>query len=168
MFQSLRSGSQVYVLHKDSANLDVGSVVSVSNPMPKYPVQPVFGTPQDMIVDLVIKVNNQDITYQKIPATAEIADFGSGNIVLADNREAMNAEVLALKQKSISVINSIDMHKGIIDNCDKLLSQLNPEFAEKQQQQLEINALKTQVGELTRSISELLELNKRQQKTKEE
>lgn len=129
--------------------------------MPKYPVQPMFGQPQEMVVDIVVKVNNQDITYQKIPANLDIADFNNSNIVLSDNREAMNSEIASLKQKSIAIINSIDFHKEMISNCDKILSELNPEFAEKQQQQLEINSLKTQMGEMAKSITELMSMNKK-------
>lgn len=161
MFQSLRPNNQVFILHKDRAVLETGSVVSVSTPMPKYPVQPMFGQPQEMVVDIVVKVNNQDITYQKIPANLDIADFNNSNIVLSDNREAMNSEISSLKQKSIAIINSIDFHKEIISNCDKILSELNPEFAEKQQQQLEINSLKTQMGEMAKSITELMSMNKK-------
>ena len=161
MFQSLRPSNQVCILHKDRAVLETGSVVSVSTPMPKYPVQPMFGQPQEMVVDIVVKVNNQDITYQKIPANLDIADFNNSNIVLSDNREAMNSEISSLKQKSIAIINSIDFHKEMISNCDKILSELNPEFAEKQQQQLEINSLKTQMGEMAKSITELMSMNKK-------
>nr|DAE20048.1 MAG TPA: hypothetical protein [CrAss-like virus sp. ctYsL76] len=161
MFQSLRPNNQVFILHKDRAVLETGSVVSVSSPMPKYPVQPMFGQPQEMVVDIVVKVNNQDITYQKIPANLDIADFNNSNIVLSDNREAMNSEISSLKQKSIAIINSIDFHKEMIANCDKILSELNPEFAEKQQQQLEINTLKTQMGEMAKSITELMSMNKK-------
>lgn len=161
MFQSLRPNNQVFILHKDRAILETGSVVSVSTPMPKYPVQPIFGQPQEMVVDIVVKVNNQDITYQKIPANLDIADFNNSNIVLSDNREAMNSEIASLKQKSIAIINSIDFHKEMISNCDKILSELNPEFAEKQQQQLEINSLKTQMGEMAKSITELMSMNKK-------
>jgi cell division protein FtsB len=54
----------------------------------------------------------------------------------------------------------MDFHQQVILNCDKMLSDLNPEFAEKQQQQAEINELKTQVSDLTRNISNLMQMNK--------
>ena len=41
-----------------------------------------------------------------------------------------------------------------------MLSDLNPEFAEKQQQQAEINELKTQVNDLTVNINNLMQMNK--------
>lgn len=160
MFQSLRPNNQIFVLHKDKSLLEVGSVVSVSMPTPKYPVPQVFGQPQEMVVDIVAKINNQDITYQKLPANLDIADFGNNGIVIADNKLAMNSEIMSLKQKSVDVLNNVSYHQQMIANCDKMLSDLNPEFAEKQQQQAEINELKTQVHDLTKGMSELMRVNK--------
>ena len=160
MFQSLRPNNQIFILHKDKSLLEVGSVVSVSAPTPKYPVPQVFGQPQEMVVDVVVKVNNQDITYQKLPANLDIADFGNSGIVIADNKLAMNSEIMSLKQKSVNILNSIDFHQQVITNCDRMLSDLNPEFAEKQQQQAEINELKTQVNDLTKGMADLMQMNK--------
>ena len=160
MFQSLRPNNQLFILRKDKPSLEVGSVVSVSIPLPKYQMQPAFGHSQEMVVDIVAKVNNQDITYQKIPATLDIADFGTEGIVIADNREAMNAEILSLKKKSSDIIDSIDYHKGVISNCEAILSDLNPEFAEKQAQKKELDDLKIQMNEMSKSMASLMEANK--------
>lgn len=154
MFQSLRPNNQIYILKKEIPSLEMGSVVSVSNPIPKYPTN--FGQPQETILDLVVKINGQDVPFQKIPATLDIADFGNSGVVIADNREAMNSEIVSLKQKSKDILNSIDYHNRVVENCDKMLSDLNPEFAEKQAQQAEISALKLQVSDLSKSISELI------------
>lgn len=157
MFQSLRPNSQIFILHKDGRPvLETGSVVSVSMPMPKYQVPPLFGQPQEMVVDLVVKVNNQDITYQKLPASADIADFSPNNIVIADSREAMNAEVLSLKNRSIETINSVEYHKDVVSGCDVILAGLNPEFAERRQQQAEIDDLKAQMAELVQMNKDLM------------
>lgn len=161
MFQSLRPNNSVYILHKDRAVLEIGSVVSVSMPVPKYPSPTMFGQPQEMVVDLVVKVDNKDISYQKIPANLDIADFNGSNLVISDNRDAMNAEISSLKQKSQAIIDSVDFHKDMIINCDNLLSKLNPEFAEKQQQQIEINSMKSQMEEMSKNLTELMDLNKK-------
>ena len=58
MFQSLRPNNQIFILHKDKSLLEVGSVVSVSMPTPKYPVPQVFGQPQDKTVVSVSKGSN--------------------------------------------------------------------------------------------------------------
>lgn len=147
MFQSLRPNNQIYILHKDKPSLEMGTVLSVSMPSPKYPMQPpMFGQPQEMVVDIVVKVNNQDITYQKIPANLDVADFGNNSVVLSDNKEAMNSELMCLKQRSVDVINSIDYHKNLISECDILLANLNPDLAEKREQKERIDSLESQLA----------------------
>ena len=117
MFQSLRPNNQVFILHKDRAILETGSVVSVSTPMPKYPVQPMFGQPQEMVVDIVVKVNNQDITYQKIPANLDIADFNNSNIVLSDNRCSVSHLDIQCCQCSLSSPNDVLMTEHYLCSC---------------------------------------------------
>lgn len=154
MFQSLRPNNQIFILHKDKPSLDVGSIISVSVPAPKYPVQPMFGQPQELVVDIVAKVNNQDVTYQKIPANLDVADFGNNSIVLSDNKEAMNSEIMCLKQRSLDIINSVDYHNNVITECDKLLNSLNPDLAEKQAQNDKIHKLEQQ-------LEKLMDINKK-------
>ena len=129
--------------------------MSVSLPVPKYPLATTFGN-QEMLVDIVIKINNQEITYQKLPANSDIADFGNTGIVLSASREAINSEIISLKTKSEDIINSVDYHKNVINDCDKLLSELNPDFAERQKQQDEIEMLKEQISSVAESVSTLI------------
>ena len=42
-----------------------------------------------------------------------------------------------------------------------MLTLLNPEFAEKQRQEQEISSLKGQMAEMSKNMSDLMELNKR-------
>ena len=146
MFQNLRVGNTIYVLNKENGlSLEKGTIVSVSLPVPKYPLATTFGN-QEMLVDIVIKINNQEITYQKLPANSDIADFGNTGIVLSASKEAINSEIVSLKTKSEDIIN----------DCDKLLSELNPDFAERQKQQDEIKMLKEQISSVAESVSTLI------------
>ena len=163
MFQSLRQNSQIYIFHKgNNPILEIGSVTNTPIAKPKYAVPPTFGQPQEMVVDLIVKVNNQLINYNSLPAQLDIADsFSNGeSIVISDNREAMNAEIINFKQKSIDIINNIDIHKKIIEGCESILNSLNPEYAEKRQQQNEISELKGQMASMSQSLATLSELIK--------
>lgn len=158
MFSNLRANSQIYILHKEATPyFEVGQVVSVSSPVPKFPVQN-FMAPQELVVDVVVKVNGSDITLQKLPANLDVADQGStsGSIVITTSREAMNAEIDSLRQKSLSIINSVDYHKKIVQDCEVLLQRLNPEFAEQKQQKQEIDNLKQQMSEMMSGMKELM------------
>ena len=160
MFQSVRPNSPIYVLHKgDNPRLETGYVVNQPIPKPKYKIPTSFGQPQEMIVDLVIKLNDITFNMNAIPAQLDIADsYSNGeNLVISDSRDAMNSEILSLKQKSIDLLNSVEYHKSLITSYDKILSDFNPEMAEKQAQQQEISELRAQVNEMSKNMALLIE-----------
>ena len=164
MFQSVRPNSQIYIFHKgDNPSLEIGQIVNQPILKPKYQIPASFGQPQEMVVDITVKINEQTNTYMGLPAQLDIADtFSNGeSIVVADSKEAMNSEIISLKQKSIDLINSIDFHRNLISSCDKILAELNPEFAEKQAQKEEISTLKSQMTEMSKNIEELMNSNRR-------
>lgn len=159
MFQSVRPNSPIYVFHKgDNPRLETGYVVNQPVPKPKYQMPNAFGQPQELVVDLVIKLNDITVNMNAIPAQLDIADsYSNGeSLVISDSRDAMNSEILSLKQKSIDIINSVPYHKNLIVTYDKLLSDFNPEMAEKQAQQKEISDLKAQMEEMSKNMALLI------------
>lgn len=158
MFSNLRQNSQIYILHRDSTPyVEVGQVVSVSQPQPRYQVNN-FMAPQELVVDIVVNINGNNVTLQKLPANLDIADQGTAEagVVITTSREAMNSEVDSLRQKSLSILNSVDYHQKRIQDCEILLQRLNPEFAEQKQQKQEIDTLKLQMSEMMNGMKELM------------
>lgn len=77
MFQGLRQNSLFYILDKggEKPNLRIGQVISVSDPQQKFPTTyipnqvPNF----DTTVDVKVKVGEQQLNFEKLPSTAQIA-----------------------------------------------------------------------------------------------
>jgi hypothetical protein len=92
-------------LHKDATpTLEIGKVTHVSVPIPKYGNTSMYN---DLILDITAEIDGKSTSFQKLPAINEIADFGN-NIVVAVSKEAMNSEVLSMKQRSVDILNSIE------------------------------------------------------------
>lgn len=154
-FSNLRSGNQLYILHKDSVpTIEIGKVISISQVSPKYGNM----YSPEMVVDISANVNGQPTNFQKLPALGDIADFGN-NIVLSCNKDAMSSEVLSMKQRSVDLINSVELHQNIIKGCDEILTQLNPEIKEKQRQEEENKALRDELNQLKEMFKEFLKVN---------
>ena len=152
-FQNLRTNHQIYILRKDSIpTLEIGKVTQVSLPVPKYGNNSMYN---DLVLDISVDVDSKSLNFQKIPANSEIADFGN-NIVLATNKEAMNSELLSMKQRSLDIINSVEDHQSIIQGCDEILKTLNPEIAEKQKQEQESRQLREEINSLKEMFQEFL------------
>ncbi len=159
MFSNLRPGSKLYILHKDnSPYIEIGQVVSVSQPVPRIQTNS-FMAPQELVVDIIVNINNNNVTLQKLPANLDTADQGTtnGSLFISVSRELMNSELSSIRQKSQDIINSIDHHKKIIQDYDLLMQSLNPEFAEQKQQKQEIDNLKLQMSEMMSNMKELMD-----------
>lgn len=158
MFSNLRTNSQIYILHRDTTPyIEIGQVVSVSQPKPRFQTNN-YLTPQEQVVDIVVGINGNNITLQSLPANMDVADQGTinGSLFISTSRDAMNSEINSMRQKSLDIINSIDHHKKIIQDCEVLLQRLNPEFAEQKQQKQEIDMLKTQMSEIMNGMKDLM------------
>ena len=152
-FQNLRNNHQIYILKKDAIpTLEIGKVTNVSVPVPKYGNTSMYN---DLIIDIVADIDGKTTNFQKIPANSEIADFGN-NVVIAVNKDAMNSEVLSMKQRSLDILNSVEQHQSIIKGCDEILQMLNPEIAEKQKQEQENKALSEEINSLKEMFSEFM------------
>lgn len=150
-FQNLRNNHQLYILYKENIpRLEIGKILQISLPVPKY-----GNMYSDLVLDITVDVKGNSINFQKLPANAEIADFGS-DVVIAISKEAMSNEVMSMKQKSEDIINSIEQHHSIIQGCDEILQTLNPEIAEKQKQEQENKALREEINSLKEMFSEFM------------
>ena len=152
-FQNLRNNHQIYILHKDDIpTLEIGKVTAVSLPVPKYGNNSMYN---DLVLDITVEVDGKTLNFQKIPSTSEIADFGN-NIVLSTNKDAMNNELMSMKQRSLDIINSVEYHQRIISGCDEILQSINPEIAEKQKQEQENRELREEINSLKEMFQEFL------------
>lgn len=152
-FQNLRNNHQIYILHKDAIpSLEIGKIVNVSVPVPKYGNNSMYN---DLVLDITADVEGRATNFQKLPANSEIADFGN-NVVVATSKDAMNSEVMSMKQRSLDILNSIEQHQSIIKGCDEILKILNPEIVEKQRQEEENKALREEINSLKEMFSEFL------------
>lgn len=152
-FQNLRNNHQIYILRKDvTPVLEIGKITNVSVPVPKYGNTSMYN---DLVLDITADVDGKSTNFQKLPANSEIADFGN-SLVVATSKDAMNSEVMSMKQRSLDIINSVEQHRSIIQGCDEILQTLNPEIAEKQRQEQENKALREEINSLKEMFSEFM------------
>jgi hypothetical protein len=157
MFQGLRNNSLFYVLDKgESPNLQIGQVVSVSNPQTKYPTFNNGFTPQPMetVVDVKVKLGDDEVDFKQLPANGQIAN--DKNLVVSDNKEAMSAEVDAMLRQSKAILESVDYHERVVKSCEEMLQQLNPQIAKEKEQTEKINKLEGKVSGIEGKIDKMM------------
>lgn len=159
MFSGLRQGSLFYILEKgEELNLKIGQVESVSNPQPKYnqyvPSQP-FNQPETT-VDVKVKIGDEVLDFKQLPSGLSIANFGQNGVVVSESKEAMSAEVESMLRTSRGIIESVPYHEKVIQSCDVMLRELNPQFAKEKAQEEKIGMLENRMGNIEGTLGEMM------------
>lgn len=157
MFQGLRTNSLFYVLDKgENPNLRIGQVVSVSKPQTKYPTFNNGFTPQPMetVVDVKVKLGDEEVDFKQLPANGQIAN--DKNLVVSDNKDAMSAEVDAMLRQSKAILESVDYNNRVVESCEGMLQQLNPQIAKEKEQTEKISKLEGKVSGIEGKIDKMM------------
>lgn len=160
MFSALRQGSSFFILDKTNVpKLKIGSVVSVSQPMPKYNNTYVPGhNYTETVVDVVVKVNEEELKFEKLPSNLSIANFGQSGIVVSESKEAMNGEVESMLRNSKNILESIPYHKEVLVACDEMMKELNPQLAKEKEQEQKIAMLENRMGGMESTLQDIHKL----------
>lgn len=156
MFSNLSKGSVLYGLDtRGEVKLFTASIERMGTPMPKY-TQGAFGQFPEMVVDIVAIVNGERKEFKQVPSNNAIADFGPDAFVLADNKDSLVNYVGSMLQTSKNIVESVDRHKALVIQYEKVLSDLNPGTAND----TAVKVLQEQVGSLQAQLAEALSLLK--------
>lgn len=155
MFSTLRQNSQIYILDKKgSPVLKKGVIESVSSQRSR--TGSFYGQPMDMVVDITVNVEGSTEEFKNIPASLSIAN--DGNMVISESREAMSTEVDSILSISKQILESVDYHKEVIDKCEQILKDLNPQFAKDKLQEEKINSLEERIGGVEDTLGDIKDM----------
>ena len=165
MFSNLTQGSILYGLEtKGDLKLFTAPVSSVTLPRPRL-ANNVFGQAPDMIVDITATVNVERREFRQVPSNTSIANFGPDAFILADGRESLISYVTSMLQTSRNIVDSVEEHKRLIGQYEKVLRDLNPSLSTGDG--AEVRSLQSQVSSLQQQLAEMLALIKKENLKKE-
>lgn len=159
MFQGLRTNSLFHVLDKgENPNLKIGQVVSASNPQTRYPSFNNGFTPQPMetVVDVKVKPGDGEVDFKQLPANGQAAN--DKNPVVSDSKDAMSSEVDSMLRQSKAILESVDYHERVVESCEGMLLQLNPQIAKEKEQAEKINKLEGKVSGMEGKLDRMMGL----------
>ena len=155
MFSTLRQNSPIYVLDKkDFPVLKKGIIETVSPQRSR--TGSFYGQPMDMIVDIRVNIDGTSQEFKNIPANLSIVN--DGNIVISETKEAMSTEVDSMLSISKQILESVDYHKDVIEKCEQILKDLNPQFAKDKLQEEKINSLESRIGGVENTLGDIKDM----------
>lgn len=147
LFKDLRANYPLHILDKNELTIKQGKVISVSIPR----IEPTC--PGQMVIDLGIELDGKSGSYV-LPENQSIAY--AKNLILTTEKQALIAEVEALKANAEQILNSVESQKEILAKSEQLLSELNPSFKEKRETSERLNRMEDAIAKLSESVTSLI------------
>lgn len=153
LFKDLKTGYQVYVLHKGvNLKVNIGKVTAVSPS--RFPqTQGNFQTMQ-MVVDVTIEEEGANKTYT-IPDSLTVT-YAGNDLVIATERSGVLKEVETIKAQNESELERIETRRKIVSECERILAEWNPQFKEKRETEERFAKLETSMTDLKSMLSGLI------------
>ena len=155
MFSTLRQNSPIYILDKKSSPILKKGIIETVSPQ-RSRTGSFYGQPMDMIVDIRVNIDGTSQEFKNIPANLSIAN--DGNIVISETKEAMSTEVDSMLSISKQILESVDYHKDVIEKCEQILKDLNPQFAKDKFQEEKINSLESRIGGVENTLGDIKDM----------
>lgn len=151
MFSALRRGSQVYVLTKDGIPELIKGVIE-STTYPTYNTNYYNG----QTMDINIRTDNDNMEFKNIVPTLSVVDYK--NIILSETKELLIPEVENMLQNSKSIVENVEYHRNVVQQCEKMLKDLSPKYAKEIQHDEDINNLKSEMGGIKSKIDTIIQM----------
>lgn len=156
MFQGVRQGSVLYILRKgEQPDLTKAQVVSISNPYAPANAQNIFA--QASVVDIQVSMSGETTTYKEMPALSELVTCPDGTVI-ADNPEAMLAEVKNLHRTSQQIVESAPHHESLLPVYESFYDILDPNLAKEREKDKRLNLLEEEMKGMKGTITDIHKL----------
>lgn len=140
------------MLYKNVPKVVEARVMSVNTHMPVFNPQQPMAMMNGPVTDITVQIDNDTIPFVGLPANGVVANFPDKGLFVTTDRTAVIREVEALASASKQVLESIPAHKKMVQDCEALLVELNPEKKKDAMQAQEMSALRDEIAELKRLL----------------
>lgn len=150
----IAQGAVLFILNRKEPSVTQATVLNVSQPhVSKAAATNPALAMQGFVVDLTLSVGSETTTIE-FPVNCASANYPEKAWFISNDRLAVTREIESMANMSRQILSQVPMHQKMVEGCDALLLQLNPEKQKEVAQEQEIAALKAQIEEMKRSSSE--------------
>lgn len=142
-FKDLKSGYPIYLLDRTALKYEQAKVMNVQGNF----TPSTFGKMEVNVT--VLTADGKQNTYS-VTDTEQTAYAGS--LLLATSKECVINEVNALKSNSEEVLAKVEEHKRIVEECGKLLAELDTAFRDQQRTNERLDKMECKLDEIFKFV----------------
>ena len=157
MFSALSQVSLIHILDKTNGfTYKTGEVIGITQP--KFSTN--FSTHANiqMFVDIKIKIDGEVNEFNGIPSNYSVVTYNGGKLVLSETKQGLQVEIENIIQNAKQVLASIDTYKQAVADGEKVLKELNPQFAKDKERDEQIDSLKTEMTGMKSTLDKIVSM----------
>lgn len=157
MFSALSQGSLIHILDKtDGLKYQIGEVIGVTQPN----AGSIFSTPSfsnpNALVTIKVKVNGDIKDYPEVNPAQSIMSYNNGGLIISETVQGIQTEVENIHKRNKQILANTDLYEKEIADCEKIMKELNPQFAKDKERDERINGLDTKVTSMESKLDQIL------------
>ena len=156
----MTQGATISVLYRNIPRVADGKVVAVNTHLPQFNPQQPMAMMNGPVTDITVQIGNETIPFAGLPANGVVANFPDKGIFIATERAAVLREIEAMAAASKQILESVPSHQKMVQDCEALLIELNPDRKKEAQQAQEMNAMRGEIADLRKALLAFLEQSK--------
>lgn len=157
MFSALSQGSLIHILDKTNGfEYKTGKVIGITQP--KYSTNFNSLPNTQTFVDIKIKIDEDINEFNSIPSNYSVVTYNNGKLILSETKQELQVEIENIIQNAKQSLANVDAYKQAITDGEKVLKQLNPQFAKDKERDEQINALKTEMNGVKSTLDKLVNM----------
>lgn len=122
---------------------------------PNNPMQPM---PTQRVVDVTIEIEGRTQTFTFFENSClSSTKFDGKELVLATEKQGILKEVEVIKQEKENSIANYENDKATVEKCEKIISEWNPDFAEKKKQDERISNMEKKLDNMMELFQKYME-----------
>lgn len=149
LFKDLKNNYPIYIFDRADISVREGKVINIG--LPHYDLH--YNPSTEMVTDITVKVDDTTKTY----TFKDSSEIGyADNLIISPNRDSILREVQIIKDQAEQALKQVPVQKESIEKCNKILSEFNPVFKEKQETEERFSKLESSVGDIKDMLSNLM------------
>ena len=153
MFSALSQGSSIYLLDKTSSpKYVVGEVVGVTQPNYSF---------NQATVDLKVKIEDSIQEFNNLPSINSTVTYNNGKVIISETKQGIQNEVETILTNSRNILENIDLYKQNVEDCEKILKQINPQFAKDKERDDRLQNLESRFDGVESKLDKIFDLIKK-------
>ena len=157
MFSALSQGSLIHILDKTNGlKYKTGEVIGVTQPNGIGSIFPSSYANPNSLITIKAKVDDEVKDFPEVQPALNTMSYNNGSLIISETVQGIQIELENIVKRDKQILSNVDLYEKEIEDCEKIMKDINPQFAKDKERDDRINGLDTKVTSMESKLDRIL------------